>query len=412
MVRVQLVNQHYWPETKSTGQHLTDLAESLVRAGHEVRVLCARPRERDVLLPAREVRNGVQIRRLQVPGGRRLGGYAGFHLAAGPRVLASSWADVTVTLTTPPMLGFWGSLAARLRGVRHVCYLMDHHPDAEFEAGMLLRDSLLGRCLEALYGWTLRSATHNVVLGPYQGERARRRGVSPERISTVPIWSRADETVATDAEVARLRERLSWKGFVLLYSGNAGLVHRFDELLETAATLDRDGDDVTFAFVGGGPRRSEIEAFVAERGLRNVRFHDPVERGELGALLRAADAHFVSLREEQVGVSVPSKLYGQLASERPVLFVGPSRCESAEDLEASGGGRALPIGEPVALTRALRDLVARPAERDAMGRSGRAWFLRHRERVPCCDAWRELLEHLATSSPVGPLEEEPCMSSR
>ena len=46
--------------------------------------------------------------------------------------------------------------------------------------------------------------------------------------------------------------------------------------------------------------------------------------------LSVADVHLISLRQPFVGVSVPSKLYGAMASARPILFVGPKRCETAD----------------------------------------------------------------------------------
>src|SRR6059058_4352140 len=62
-----LVNQHYYPDVASTGQHLTDLAEHLAREGFAVEVLTGRGKyvagKMDAL--AREVRNGVVIRRLR-----------------------------------------------------------------------------------------------------------------------------------------------------------------------------------------------------------------------------------------------------------------------------------------------------------------------------------------------------------
>jgi hypothetical protein len=45
-----------------------------------------------------------------------------------------------------------------------------------------------------------------------------------------------------------------------------------------------------------------------------------------------ADAHLISLRTPFVGISVPGKLYGIMASARPALFVGPTACESAETI--------------------------------------------------------------------------------
>ena len=39
LTRLLLVNQHYYPDVASTGQHLTDLAEYLAQEGYLVEVL-------------------------------------------------------------------------------------------------------------------------------------------------------------------------------------------------------------------------------------------------------------------------------------------------------------------------------------------------------------------------------------
>ncbi len=404
MARFTFVNRHYWPETASTGQHLTDLCEHLAEAGHHVRVICGSARlATGDAAPQREVHSGVEVVRVGAApvGGRRdsllrrIGSYARFHLAAGLRILCERHAEVLVTLTTPPLLGFWGSLAQKLGGPKHVCFLMDHHPDAEFESGMLRRESIAGRFVESLYRWTLTRATRCVALGEYQARRVLARDVDPERVEIIPIWSRAADIPECLLEANPLRERLGWNGrFVVMYSGNAGRVHRFEELLLAIETLAETTPEVLFAFVGGGPRRPEIEAFVRERGLGNVEFHDSVPRAELGHLLTAPNAHVVTLREEQVGVSVPGKLYGQLASARPVLFVGPGQCETADDLRAARAGYTFCPGEERALAAAVRLLSANPEAWARLGACGRSWFLQERESHTSCMAWRELLEGL------------------
>ncbi len=62
------VNQHYWPDVASTGQHLTDLAEFLANDGFNVEVLCASGKYlsgRLDVAKGREVHNGVRIRRVK-----------------------------------------------------------------------------------------------------------------------------------------------------------------------------------------------------------------------------------------------------------------------------------------------------------------------------------------------------------
>ena len=45
---------------------------------------------------------------------------------------------------------------------------------------------------------------------------------------------------------------------------------------------------------------------------------------QLPRLLVTADAHLITLRPEFSGIVLPSKVYGCIASRRPVLFVGPT----------------------------------------------------------------------------------------
>src|SRR5690625_7716844 len=84
---VLFVNQHYYPDFASTGQHLTDLAEHLVASGLDVSVLCSRGKylAGDLEVPDEEVHNGVRIHRVRASSfGRgthvgRLADYATFY---------------------------------------------------------------------------------------------------------------------------------------------------------------------------------------------------------------------------------------------------------------------------------------------------------------------------------------------
>ena len=414
-MRILFVNQYYWPDVASTGQHLTDLAEHLARAGHEVRVVCSRGGYLDgeARAPRRETRHGVEIRRVGGLGrgqrrrvAWRVFDYAAFHLSAGYRTALSGWADSVVTLTTPPLLGVWGRLAQLLRGTRHVVWSMDLHPDAEFALGMLEERSLLGRLLERAHAAPLRRADAVVALGPHMTARIERKGVDRGRICEIPVWSRAEEVVELSHADNSVRARRGWQDrFVVLYSGNAGLLHRFDELLDGAELLARREPRVLFAFVGGGPRRAELERAAVQRGLRNMEFLDYVPREQLGPSLASGDAHFLSLAPEHAGIAVPGKLYGALASGRPVLFVGAAACESAETIRQAGCGVALEPGHGAELADAIARLATDPEHTAELGRRARAAFEARFERAITCEAWRELLEGLT------PTDAQPRLAS-
>lgn len=408
--RLLFVNQHYWPDVASTGQHLTDLAEHCAARGFDVTVLCGKAKylSGDLDAPARETRNGVQIRRLATTSfGRaktigRLADYAGFYLGVLRHLLTGPRDDLTVVLTTPPLLSYAASLAHKLRGRRYAIWSMDLHPDAEVALGMLKEDSVAARRLHALNSAGYRGADLVVDLGFVMKERIEAKGVRPERLVTIPVWSDGEEIypVAPADNPVRRQLGLDPARLVVMYSGNAGLAHRFDEALEAMRRF-KDDDRFFFLFVGGGPRRAEIEAFIAEHGIQNALYRGYFPREQLAESLSAGDVHLLTLRDDMAGIAVPGKLYGVMAAGRPTVVVGPMRSEPARTVtEAQAGTVVDPAagGAADALESALRAYADDPEARRAAGARARAWFSEAYDRPILCEIWAQTLaDHLGTT---------------
>ena len=400
---VLFVNQHYWPDVASTGQHLTDLAEYLASRGMDVEVLTSRVHYTAgrVAAPDQEIHNGVAIRRLKGTAfgrGRTLGrlaDYASFYVRVLRVLLGSSRHDGVVFLTTPPLLAFIGRIARALRGQRYGIWSMDLHPDAEIASGMLRASSPLGRFLNWANNVGYRGADFVVDLGSYMRRRLAEKGVAPERSHTVHVWSDRDEIEALPKEGNALVDELGLAGkFVVMYSGNAGLVHDFTDILEAMRRL-KDDPRIYFLFVGGGPRRREIDSFAREHRIGNFAYRDYFPREQLRHSLGVADVHLICLREPFVGIAVPGKLYGIMASARPALFVGPERCESADTVREFDCGAVVDPARGNAADRIvglLRDWSASPGQLAAMGSRGRAAFLEHFEREVNCAEWERVIE--------------------
>lgn len=399
---VLFVNQHYWPDVASTGQHLTDLAEYLAARGMDVEVLTSRVHYTAgrVEAPSEETRNGVRIRRLRGTAfgrGRTLGrlaDYASFYVRVLGILLGSRRHDGVVFLTTPPLLAFIGRIARLLRGQRYGIWSMDLHPDAELASGMLRPSSPLAKLLVWANNVGYRGADFVVDLGPYMRRRLAEKGVAPERSHTVHVWSDRDEIEALPKEGNSLVDELGLQGrFVVMYSGNAGLVHDFGDILEAMRRL-KDDRRIYFLFVGGGPRRREIDAFAREHRLTNFAYRDYFPREQLRHSLGVADVHLISLREPFVGIAVPGKLYGIMASARPALFIGPERCESADTVREFGCGAVIDpkSGDGAErIVELLRKWSESPELLEAMGSRGREAFLEHFEREVNCAHWARVI---------------------
>jgi len=250
-----------------------------------------------------------------------------------------------------------------------------------------------------LSAYVYRRADRVVVLGPYMADRIALKGVAPERIVTIPVWSRRDEIYPLPCASNPLRKALGVAGkFVVMYSGNLGLAHTFDEFLAAAVSL-RHRTDIVFLFVGGGPRLGEVEAAIIRDGLDNVRVVDYVPRSQLHASLTLADLHLISMRREMTGIVVPGKLYGAMAAGRPCVFVGPEHCESADTIRHAGCGVTIAPGDVESLVAAIQLLANDPSLTRRMGERARSAFLARFEQRLCCHEWAQLIADVAHAEP-------------
>lgn len=404
------VNQHYYPDVASTGQHLTDLAEHLAERGWDVSVLASRVRYTAGKVEAarEETRNGVRIDRVRSTGfgrGSHLGrilDYATYYAQVLLRLLRGGRDQRVVFLTTPPLLSFLGLLGRKLHGQRYGIWSMDLHPDAEIASGMLKEKSLLGRTLRWLNEAGYRGADFVVDLGPYMKGRVERMGVPASSTATVHVWSSKEELEPVPRDENPLVDELGLREkFVVMYSGNAGIVHDFRDILEAMRRL-KDDPRIFFLFVGGGPRRAAIERFAFEHDLKNFRYLNYFPREQLRFSLPLGDVHLISLREPFVGISVPGKLYGIMGVGRPALFVGPANSESADTVRDGGCGAVVDPAEGDAAARiveTLRRWSADPAEARRLGDRGRALFLERFERERNCAEFESVLERYWSVAP-------------
>ena len=355
---VAFLNRVYPPAPGATGALLAELAPALVDRGWRVTV-CTGPAEG---APASEVTaDGVHVERVAaLPFTRdstlRRGlAYASLFPAFAARVLRRPSPDVLVTKTDPPMLKVLGPLLARLTGAQAVHWAQDLYPEVAAGVGVLADDGLVTRAMRALSDRALRGHDHVVAVGRCMRERlVADRGLGPDEVSVVPNWPPSVvESVPHEANPFRVEHDLDDR-FVVMYSGNMGLAHPFDAVLDAAARLQEDQPEVLILFVGEGPRKAALRRQVDRRGLANVRFLPFQPKARLHQSLSAADLHLVTMRPALEGLVVPSKLYGALGAGRPVCFLGPEGSEAARVLHEHDCGSVLPDPDGAALAEAIR----------------------------------------------------------
>lgn len=333
-MKILLLNQTFYPDAVATAQQLTDLAVYLTEQGHEVSVLADYRgyENREKTFPLSEVYKGITIHRLRSTGfGKqrfilRLLDAFSFDLMLARKLLFFSRQDVVISFTSPPLIGFLGTLFCLLKGGRSVQWLMDINPDAAFSVGYIKKKSLLGKFLNFIFEFTLKMSSHIVVLDRWMKKVAIEHGGKEENVSIVHPWALFEppkENGQTHQSVFRKQNGFEGKTIVL-YSGNHSVVHPLYTLMDAAKRMKND-PEVVFVFVGGGLRTLEVKAFKERENLDNIVQLPTIPRELLSDALMSVDAHVVVMGEAVNGLVHSSKVYGSLATGRPIIYIGPEK---------------------------------------------------------------------------------------
>ncbi len=385
-----LVNRYFWPDESATSLLLTDLAEDLQAKGHEVHVFTSRQLYNlpQAQLPEEELWQGIQIHRLGTSsfGRRRFWGrlldIISFHLALRSAKYRSGKPDAWFVMTDPPLIVNTVLKLRRRWGGRVIHHVDDVYPDLAIALGSLPQHPLVAAPWER---WARRGLQHCdqvLALGECMARVLRQKGVAEERLAITPPWADGSHLYPLEHEENRFRQEIGAAAddVVVMYSGNMGLGHRFETILEAARSLGPDRK-VRFVFIGDGARKSQIEAFGRIHNLQNIIMLPYQPRERLRETLSAGDIHLISLDARVQGFIVPSKLAGILAVGRPAVFLGDDRNSVAAAIRKESCGYVVSEGEVAKFRQIIADLAKDPESRLRLGRAARHLFEKQYDRA-------------------------------
>ena len=315
------------------------------------------------------------------------------------------------TLTTPPIIGLIGTLLSDLKGTRTSTGAWTCTPTPAWRWGGC-RAAIPGRRWPWLSDWLYRQADRVVVLGPYMADRIACQGgrSGPDRDDPGLEPPRRDLPAAARGPPA---SRATGAGRevrrdVLGQLGPGPFVRRVPRGGPAAAATATTSSSCSSATARGGRR---LCGRARARGWRTSAC-STTSRASSCISLSVADVHLISMRPEMTGICVPGKLYGVMASGRPVVFVGPGIARSPTRFGDHGCGEVVAPDDGAALARVLEALADDAAIGVEHGERGLQAFQLWYEREPCCAAWYGLLDEMANPEPGEPVKREPGTSVR
>lgn len=330
-MRILYFHQHFSTPQGSAGTRSYEMAQALVRAGHNVTMVCGSYAQGKTELTSpfvkgrrRGIVDGIDVIEFDIDYGnhmgfsQRVGVFAKFALGSIGIALREP-ADVVFATTTPLTAGIPGIFARWLRRKPFVFEVRDLWPELPKAMGVITNPVVYWLML-ALEWISYRSADRLIGLSPGIVDGIVARGVNTASIAMVP--NGCDLGLFASPKQPWRPEGVSDDQLLAIFTGTHGPANGLDAVLCAAKELRARGrDDIRIALVGQGREKQALQKRANEERLHNVLFMDPVPKEKLAGLMAGADIGLQILQNVPAfyyGTS-PNKFFDYIAAGLPVL---------------------------------------------------------------------------------------------
>lgn len=383
-MNILFLTHYYSPEGNAPATRVSALAERWVKAGHEVTVVTCAPNVPNGIVyegykncwTVKETINGVKVIRIWTyiaPNKgtvRRIMNYVSYMVSAFLHCLFFAKPDVMIATSPQFFCGWAGVLLHWFRRFPFVLEIRDIWPESIASVNADLPRWALG-----FVGWMekvmYRSAKHIVTVGDgYRQKLIHERGVPEDKLSIIMNGVDTEHFYPHEKNETMLKQYGLTGKFVCSYIGTIGMACGLKTVLDAADILQQEQNDrISFALVGDGALREELQKEAQRRNLKNVIFTGRRPKQEMPDWVASSDVNLVHLKKTDLFTTVmPSKIFESAGCARPMI-IGVDGFAKKFVLDAEAG---LPMEPENAdeLVSLLKKLAADPPLCDLLGKNG------------------------------------------
>jgi glycosyltransferase involved in cell wall biosynthesis len=348
---ILLVNQHTVPV-------FTDVANAFAHGGQRITLFTGHVEAGRVPLDP-SIRKIISVRYNRRHTLTRLTSWTLFSIHYFFYLLFCKKPTQLLVVTNPPIAPFITALVSGFRRIPFHIVVFDLYPETLHTTGIVSQNSWLYKLWQRNNRWTFAKAKNVITLS----ESMRKAIGKYTSANTTVIFNWADteyiKPISRTSNPFIGAHALEGK-FVVLYSGNMGLTHDLESLMDAAAIINNN-DRIVFLLIGEGGKRQKLELIKSQRRLRNVVFLPYQDAVNFPFAMAAADVGVVTLGTGAESISVPSKTYVNMAAGLALIGITPRNSELNDIIEKYSVGYVVEPNQPKALAEHILRLANDPA---------------------------------------------------
>lgn len=306
----------------------------------------------------------------------------------------SSDADILFCESTPPTQGMMAGIIKSIKKMPCVYNLQDIFPDSLINTGLSHNDSFAWKIGRKIEDFSYEKADKIIAISDDFKNNILKKGVPEEKIVVVPNWGDTQGvTVVNRADnLLFKRYNLDESLFYISYSGNIGYTQNTDMLLDCAKKLADELPDLRFLLIGDGAAKADVEKRITAEGINNVILipYQPYE--DIAHVFSVGDVGLIISKQGVGSNSVPSKTWGYMAAERPILASFDLDSDLCRLINKVGCGVTCEANDLSALEDGIRTVYNNRQKYAEVGIKGRKYLVEELDRDKCVGAYIKTLE--------------------
>lgn len=390
--KILIVSEYFAPSDNSTSYYITKIAQKLSE-DNSVKVICNTEIKEDFKTEDNNL-NVFRIKETKLNKNNILTRSIKFLISSLKLIFYTNKSiekDTYIfSVTNPAFIIVFLALLKKIRKFHCTLLVYDVFPENLFAANILKsKTSLIYKVVKSIFDWAYMQSDRLIVIGRDMEEVIKLKTNNNVPIILIENWCDYTKIIPSDKQDNELLKKLDIADKkIFLFAGNLGRVQGIENMLKASKLVK--SKNFMLLFIGDGAMRKEIEMFIETNSLNNVMYGGSFPSSEQNLFLNACDVAIVSLASSMYGLGVPSKSYFNMASSKPLLYIGDEKSELGRVINEHQIGWIVENGNEVLLAEQFDKICTETYDFEGYGKKAREVVKNYYSENKILDKYKKL----------------------